>query len=148
NDSEIRILDHAYWVKGCSSLGRLRYAALVDIAGTSDEKQFCFLDIKEAVPAAAPRSSSADMPRDNAVRVVTGAQQLSPHLGERMLAGRMQGRPVVVRELLPQDLKLEMDRLTEIETGGVARYLAAVVGRAHARQMTPATRLAWRKTIQ
>ncbi len=49
NDAEIKVVDHAYWVKGCSSLGRLRYAALIDIAGSSGEKQFCFLDVKEAV---------------------------------------------------------------------------------------------------
>jgi uncharacterized protein (DUF2252 family) len=149
DDAEIALLDHAYWVKGCSSLGRLRYAALIDIGDkASDETQFCFLDIKEAVTAAAPRSASAEMPRDNAARVVAGALHLSPNLGERMLAGKMQGRSVVVRELLPQDLKLEMGRLSEVETGGVARYLASVVGHAHARQMDRPSRLAWRKVIQ
>src|ERR1700744_4069558 len=33
NDAKIRLLDAAYWVKGCSSLGRLRYAALVRVGG-------------------------------------------------------------------------------------------------------------------
>jgi hypothetical protein len=30
-DDHIRIADAAYWVKGCSSLGRPRYAALVKV---------------------------------------------------------------------------------------------------------------------
>jgi len=41
--------------------------------------------------------------------VVTGARNLAPFLGERMMAARPMGRAVVVRELLPQDLKLEVD---------------------------------------
>lgn len=55
------------------------------------------------------------MPRDNAKRVVEGARNLSPYLGERMLPAELLGKSVVVRELLPQDLKLEMDRLTRKE---------------------------------
>jgi uncharacterized protein (DUF2252 family) len=31
DNSEIELLDAAYWVKGCSSLGRLRYAVLVGV---------------------------------------------------------------------------------------------------------------------
>lgn len=29
-DASIKVLDAAYWVKGCSSLGRRRYAVLLD----------------------------------------------------------------------------------------------------------------------
>jgi len=43
------------------------------------------MDIKEAVQAAAPRFSEAQMPRDNAQRVVEGACHLSPFLEERMM---------------------------------------------------------------
>jgi uncharacterized protein (DUF2252 family) len=42
---------------------------------------------------------------------------------------------VVIRELMPQDLKLEIDRLSREEAVSSARYLAEVVGKAHARQM-------------
>ena len=52
-------------------------------------------------------------------------------------------RPVVLRELLPQDLTLEIDSLTPDEAERVARYLAQVVGRAHARQIDAAQRKAW-----
>ena len=144
DDGHVEVVDAAYWVKGCSSLGRLRYAVLVDIGGkASSGRDFCLIDIKEATRAAAPRDDSADMPRDNAERVLTGARAMSPHLGERMVAARLLDRSVTLRELMPQDLKLEIDRLSADEAVGVARYLAQVVGRAHAGQMEKASRRAW-----
>ena len=149
NDAKIKLLDAAYWVKGCSSLGRLRYAVLVGIAKKHPARgEICLLDIKEATAAAAPHAARAHMPRDNAERVVSGARALAPNLGERMLAARLNDRAVVVRELLPQDLKLEIDQLTHGEAINAARFLAAVVGQAHARQLDRATRLAWRKAMQ
>jgi uncharacterized protein (DUF2252 family) len=83
------------------------------------------------------------MPADFAERVVAGARALSPYLGNRMLAAKLLRRSVVVRELLPQDLKLEIDSLTPDQAIGAARFLAAVVGKAHGRQMTPADRKRW-----
>ena len=129
-------------MKGCSSLGRLRYAVLLGV-GQKKERQFCLVDIKEAVKATAPMAKRAEMPQDFAQRVVTGACNLSPFLGERMLADKFLGRSVVVRELMPQDLKLEIDQLTRDEAVSAARYLAAVVGKGHAGQMTLATRRKW-----
>ena len=144
DDGHVQVVDAAYWLKGCSSLGRLRHAVLVDIAGKSSKgRDFCLIDIKEATKAAAPRDNSADMPRDNAERVLTGAREMSPHLGERMVAARLLDRSVTLRELMPQDLKLEIDRLSSDEAVGVARYLAQVVGRAHAGQLDKASRRAW-----
>ena len=144
DDGHVRVVDAAYWLKGCSSLGRLRYAVLVDIGGKASEgRDFCLIDIKEATRPAAPRDDSVAMPRDNAERVLTGARQMSPHLGERMVAARLLDRSVTLRELMPQDLKLEIDRLSEDEAVGVARHLAQVVGRAHAGQLDKASRRAW-----
>lgn len=145
NDAgEVEVLDAAYWVKGCSSLGRLRYAVLLDVdGGVVEGDDLCLMDIKEGVKAAAPRYEDASMPRDNAERVVEGARHLSPFLGERMRAARMLDRAVVIRELLPQDLKLEIDELDKDDARAVAFYLAAVVGKAHARQMDPPSRRAW-----
>ncbi len=149
NDGKVEMLDAAYWVKGCSSLGRLRYAVLLDVdGGVIEGDDLCLIDIKEAVKAAAPRYADAAMPRDNAERVVKGALHLSPFLGERMRAARLLERSVVIRELLPQDIKLEVDQLSELEAMNVARYLAAVVGKAHARQMDSATRRAWLAELQ
>jgi uncharacterized protein (DUF2252 family) len=142
DNAKVRVLDAAYWMKGCSSLGRLRYAVLLGV-GPKKDREFCLVDIKEAVRAAAPAAKNTDMPKDFAVRVVTGACNLSPFLGERMLAATFLSRPVVLRELMPQDLKLEIDRLTREEAVTAASYLAGIVGKAHARQMDTATRKRW-----
>jgi uncharacterized protein (DUF2252 family) len=75
--------------------------------------------------------------------VVAGARALSPYLGDRMVATRLLDRAVFVRELLPQDLKLEIDDLSQDEAREMARFLSGVVGRAHARQMDCPTQAAW-----
>ena len=142
SDAEVELIDAAYWVKGCSSLGLLRYALLVAV-GAGKHRELCLVDVKEAVKAAAPRAAKADMPKDNADRVVQGARNLSPYLGERMRASHILERPVFVRELRPQDLKLEIENRDPDEAIRVARFLAGVVGRAHARQMDKADRQRW-----
>jgi uncharacterized protein (DUF2252 family) len=147
DEEKVTVIDAAYWVKGCSSLGRLRYAVLLDIdGGAIDGDDLCLIDIKEGAKAAAPRyADTADkrMPRDNAERIVEGARRLSPHLGERMRAARLNDRSVVLRELLPQDMKLTVEQLTQDEAMKAARFLALVVGKAHARQMDKNERRAW-----
>jgi uncharacterized protein (DUF2252 family) len=124
----------------------LRYAVLLDVDGGAIEgDDLCLIDIKEGVQAAAPRYPGTTMPKDNAERVVEGARHLSPFLGDRMRSSRLKGKSVVLRELLPQDIKLEVEQITQKEAMGIAHYLAMVVGRAHARQMDGSTRQAWLK---
>ena len=143
-DAPVELLDVAYWKKGCSSLGKLRYAVVLDVGGRATRgRDLCLIDIKEAVKAAAPRDGSAALPREYGLRVVEGARNLSPHPGERMAAARLGNRSVFLRELLPEDLKLEIESITPNEAKRAARYLARVVGRAHARQMSDEVRLAW-----
>ena len=144
DDAKVKLLDAAYWMKGCSSLGNLRYAVILGVGKAPyGPKDLCLMDIKEAVKAAVPRSSKKTMPRDNAERVVTGAHHLSPYLGKRMLAARFMDKPVVVRELMPQDLKLELEDMDPTEAIKAARFFAMVVGKAHARQMDQTTRQGW-----
>jgi uncharacterized protein (DUF2252 family) len=133
----VEVLDAAYWMKGCSSLGRLRYAVLLGVG-----KTFCLIDIKEAIEAAAPGKKSKG-PQDYAERLVSGARALSPYLGNRMVAAKFGGRSVVIRELRPQDLKFEFDAITQEEAVEAAKFMAGVVGRAHARQMDTASRRKW-----
>lgn len=147
-DYKIRLVDAAYWMKGCSSLGLLRYAAVIAIKGAGDREQFGLVDIKQAVTAVAPVAAHADMPRDQAERVVAGARALSPLLGDRMAARQVLGTSVFVRELLPQDMKLEVAQFSSSQAEKAAHYLAFVVGRAHARQMTAQQRSAWRATLE
>jgi uncharacterized protein (DUF2252 family) len=149
DDAGIEVLDAAYWVKGCSSLGRLRFAILVGVGRNYAKKGgLCLIDMKEAVHAAAPRHCERPMPRDNAMRVVEGARCLSPSFGGRMLAVRFLDRGVFMRELLPQDLKIEIDEISREEAMRAARYLAMVVGRAHARQMDTVARAKWRDELR
>jgi uncharacterized protein (DUF2252 family) len=138
--TKISVVDAAYWMKGCSSLGRLRYAILLGI-GKKRDRSYCLIDLKEAAAAAAPQRKMKV--RNNAQRVVEGASELSPNLGERMLAVKLGGKDLVMRELMPQDLKFDLDRLTQEQAVGAARYLAGVVGKAHGRQMDAKTRSSW-----
>ena len=147
DDNEVvELVDAAYWMKGCSSLGRLRYAVMLRV-GKGKGASLCLVDVKEAVTPAAPRLPEAQMPPDNAMRVVAGAKALSPNLGERMMAGRLPDKAVVLRELMPQDLKIEIDRLNQDDATALAAYLAGVVGRAHGRQMDKSTRASWLKEL-
>jgi uncharacterized protein (DUF2252 family) len=144
DDAKVRVLDAAYWVKGCSSLGRLRYAVVVGIGGKGSKRGgYALVDIKEAVTPVAPMAAGVSMPADNAERVVEGARHLSPNLGDRMLAAHILGRPVIIRELLPQDLKLDIETLPQAEALAVGHYLGSIVGKAHARQLDEAFLGAW-----
>jgi uncharacterized protein (DUF2252 family) len=144
--AKVKLLDCAYWVKGCSSLGKIRYAALVQVA--ADRKsRLSLIDIKEAVPSAAPAAHAAAMPGHLAERVVAGAKALSPNLGDRMAPGDLLGKPVIVRELMPEDLKLDIEQFTRKEAISAARFLASVVGKAHGRQMSVSDRKAWSREL-
>jgi uncharacterized protein (DUF2252 family) len=148
DSAKVRVMDAAYWMKGCSSLGRLRYAVLLRVGkGNYQDGGLCLIDIKEATKAAAPRAAHSSMPTNNAKRVVEGACKLSPYLGERMLTASLLNRDVFIRELMPQDLKLEMDQLTREEATSAARFLAGVLGKAHGRQMDVAMRKKWRAEL-
>lgn len=147
DDSPVEVLDAAYWIKGCSSLGLLRYAVLLGI-GKGKKRELALMDVKEAVKAPAPRYAGGKMPRDNGGRVVEGALHLSPHLGERMVAGTINDRSIFIRELLPQDMKIEIERLTVEDAMKAASFMAGVVGKAHARQLDEAARQAWTKELE
>ena len=146
DDCRLKVADAAYWVKGCSSLGLLRYAVLVKV-GSGRSAEYALMDVKEAVTASAPRYKTVRMPKSNGDRVVEGAKNLSPNLGERMVAGSIGKRSVFIRELLPQDLKFDLDSMAQDEAEDVAKYLATVVGKAHGRQMDGGERKQWLRTL-
>jgi len=144
----IRVVDAAYWRKGCSSLGKLRYAVLLGVKkkGSKDER-LALVDIKEAAVSVAPSDPTTPMPKDPAERVVAGAMALAPNLGERMIPARLLSKPVVLRELAPQDLKIEVEQFSRKEAIAAAEYLAYIVGCAHARQLTQEQQQAWRDQL-
>jgi uncharacterized protein (DUF2252 family) len=65
-----------------------------------------------------------------------------------MRAVKLMNKSVFVRELLPQDLKIEIEKLTREEAQKVAHYLATVIGTAHSRQMDAALRKGWRTELR
>lgn len=142
-DRSVRLVDAAFWMKGCSSLGLLRFAAIIGLKNAKGRSDYALVDLKEAVAPIAPASTADEMPSDNAQRVAAAARALSPHLGERIIPVRMLDHSFFIRELAPQDLKLEIDQFGHGEAVKAAHYLAFVVGKAHARQMDDATRRAW-----
>ena len=146
DDAKVELIDSAYWMKGCSSLGLLRYAVLLGVTDGEGDRDLCLMDVKEAIDAAAPAYPGVEMPL-GAERVVEGARYISPFLGERMRAAPLGNSSVFIRELLPQDLKLEIDSLTPKQATTAARYLATVVGYAHARQMDADTRATWQREL-
>ena len=148
DDAAVELLDVAYWMKGCSSLGLLRYCALLGVGGKAlADMEMCLMDVKEAAKAAAPRYAGVAMFSDDARRVVEGARYLSLFLGGRMRADHLLDRPVFVRGLLPQDLKIEISAMSHGEAMNAARFLVVVVGAAHARQMDEETRSDWRREL-
>ena len=73
------------------------------------------------------------------------ARELSrPSSVNGLLAAKLLKKPVVSRELRPQDLKLELETMSREEAIAAANFLAAVVGRSHARQMSTAEKKNWK----
>ena len=71
--AKVKFLDTAYWMKGCSSLGRLRFAVLLEVGqGVAKGRDFCLLDIKEATRAVAPRAAECSMPDDDGLSCIAG----------------------------------------------------------------------------
>jgi uncharacterized protein (DUF2252 family) len=146
DEREPIMADAAYWMKGCSSLGLWRFAVIVAMRG-KDGTDHALIDIKEAVEPIAPAAPGARMPRRPAERVLAAARALSPHLGNRMATADVLGHSMFVRELTPQDLKIEVEQFSQSEALKAARYLAFVVGKAHGRQMDATTRRDWIDTM-
>jgi len=56
-------------------------------------------------------------------------------LGERIRATQSFGCSIFIHDLLPLDLKIELETFTREQAMNIARFLANVVGKAHPRQM-------------
>jgi uncharacterized protein (DUF2252 family) len=65
------------------------------------------VDLKEAVPSVAPIPERTVKPNAPAKRVLAGAKALSP-ISETMITAQLLGRSVFLRELAPQDIRIEV----------------------------------------
>ena len=146
--AKVKLIDAAYWVKGCSSLGSLRYAAVLSADSKKKRTSYCLLDFKEAAQPVTPIAQGVVVPTNNAERVVEGARHISPHLGKRMAVTTITGKSMFIRELMPQDLQIEIDKLNPGDATKVATYFGAVVGKAHSRQMNRDQRKTWLEALK
>ncbi len=151
DDARIDFVDAAFWAKGCSSLGLWRVALLVEIVERGkkgkQKRTPSLLDVKQAVVPRSPWAGGTEPSISPGERVVRGARSLAPALGQRMESAEILNRSVFIRELLPQDVKVELDRISVENGRAVAYYLGMVVGRAHARQLDLAGRRSWQAEI-
>jgi uncharacterized protein (DUF2252 family) len=65
-----------------------------------------------------------------------------------MLAARFSRQTGFLARLLPQYLHVEIEQLTSDEAMKPARFLAAMVGQAHARQMDGGSKKQWLNELQ
>lgn len=129
----LEIVDAAFRIAGTGSLGALRIAVLV--AGKGGVDGGWIFDMKEQ---GAPSSHALCTPpkRNGAKRVRLA---LSGSLAEppRMVGvTRLDGVPMLVRRLNPQDDKLDISRLDHEDLEPLAHYLGCLVGEAHCRGAT------------
>jgi hypothetical protein len=91
----VQVLDAAYWVKGCSSLGRLRYAVLLRVKGAGDGSGMCLINPAVAWTAGAMISTLADL-RLWAKALATGALLTPARHAEQMRFGTITTKPLYV----------------------------------------------------
>lgn len=146
-DGSIELLDAAFRVAGTASLGAFRAALLVEIDGDSCPKRdrVRILDVKEVQPTSTPRAKAT--PKNDAERVLAGTKALVPDYAARRCAVTVHGKSTLLRELMPQEAKANVDDLGRDEIEPVARSLGRVIGRAHGRQLDARDAAAWRKEI-
>jgi uncharacterized protein (DUF2252 family) len=141
----VKLMDAAYWVKGCSSLGRLRYALLVQV-GHRRNAGLYLIDAKEAVKSAAPGVADKSMPKDNSLRVIAGAKALAPISATGWLRAALARLVWCCGNLRRMILKRSKPAAFK-EAASLAAYLGDVVGLAHGRQMDKQTCTAWRNEL-
>ena len=146
--AKVELMDSAYWMKGCSSLGLLRYAVLLEVEDKdNDSSELCIMDCQGGRRVGRSHFEHRHAHGSRVPRRRGRLARISPLLGERMRASTLLGHPVFIRELMPQDLKLELTQLNFTEAIRAAEFLATVVGFAHARQMDSGTRVAWQEEL-
>ena len=139
NAHKWQIEDSAERIAGTGSLGRVRFAIVVD-----DH----VIDIKQALPASMLLAGlSKPSKLDHGARVVTAAQKMVEKT-PRLLAALppRKGLSLIGRRLSPQEDKLDLLNVPEAELGDVLAYVAHRLASGHRR--SAGGRLArWSKTL-
>lgn len=124
-----RVLDVAVRVAGTGSLGRFRWAVLVQ--GKSDKPgKERILELKEAVPSSLSPSDSSEQAAERVIATQRRLQGAPPaYLGVAHVAKR----PFTVRELQPTEAKLDVGVLKGGDFDALAAACGTVLGRMHRR---------------
>jgi uncharacterized protein (DUF2252 family) len=144
NPDQLTTLDTALRIAGTGSLGSLRIAALVRGKGGADGSWI--FDLKEqGAPSACaliPLDSKLRnmKPSERVVQAFRSCVESPPRL---MGTTTIDGLPMFVRRLAPQEDKLDLTNLRDHDLDSLAEYLGALVGSAHRRGATKKPRHAW-----
>ncbi len=122
------VLDVAIRIAGTGSLGRLRYAVLLN--GKSDKAgKELILELKEEIPS----SLAPDDIEDQAERVIDTMRALQGDSPAYLGVAHVEGRSFAVRELSPMEGKICVADLSPGQLDELAPTLGAVLGRLHRR---------------
>ena len=142
----LTIVDAALRIAGTGSLGGLRIAVLIEGHGGTDGGWI--FDLKEqGTPSAAVLLGAPDLVP--AERVVDGFRACIAHPPRALGTTTLGKLSLFGRRLAPQEDKLDLRSMKRTDLPDLARYLGALLGRAHARGVTSATSKsgsAWSKT--
>lgn len=123
------VLDVAVRVAGTGSLGRFRWAVLVQ--GKSDKPgKERILELKEALPSSL---SPGDTTSDAAERVIVTQRRLQGAPPAYLGVAHIAQRPFTVRELQPTEAKLDVSVLKGGDFDALAGACGTVLGRLHRR---------------
>jgi len=130
----MEVVDLAWRIAGTGSLGGLRIAVLVRGKGGSDGNWV--FDMKEQGTPSAARLLGKPSRKDRldpAQRVVTAFRSCVARPPKLLGTTELAGLSLFVRKLAPQEDKLDLATLRDVDLDPLAKYLGALVGRAHAR---------------
>ena len=135
------VLDVAYRIAGTGSLGGLRVGVLVRGKGGPDGAWI--FDMKEqGIPSGAALFGKPDM--KPAKRVVTAMRACLEHPPRMLGTTKLRGRSIFVRRLAPQEDKLDLARIDDVDLEPLSAYLGALTGDAHRRGATRAPKKPWK----
>jgi uncharacterized protein (DUF2252 family) len=122
------VLDVAVRIAGTGSLGRFRYAALVQGKSEKTGKER-ILELKEALPS----SLAPDEPVDQAARVIAHQRLLQGTSPAFLGTTGIGGRRFTVRELAPMEAKIDSTRVKPNELDQLCSACGTALGRLHRR---------------
>jgi uncharacterized protein (DUF2252 family) len=138
------VVDAAWRVAGTGSLGCVRIAVLVRGKGGPDGGWV--FDMKEQGEPSAEALLGRPPKRqrlDPATRVLTAFRECVAAPPRLLGTSKLDDLSLFVRRLSPQEDKLDLGELRGADLEPLAKYLGALVGRAHARAATKLPKHAW-----